>query len=129
LGSTDAELSILLTDDRTIRELNAAWRRLDRATDVLSFAQVEAGEGRPASGLLGDLVISTETAARQARRVRWPLEREIERLLVHGILHLHGYDHVRGGVAARRMRRAEARLRALLSRSRRQKPLRRRTER
>ena len=82
LGSAEAELSILITDDAEIRELNRRYRKLDRATDVLSF---------PMKGpLLGDVVISAETAARRAGR---RLDRELTFLLVHGVLHLHGHDH------------------------------------
>ena len=100
LGLTDVELSILVTDDATMQALNRQWRHHDRPTDVLSFAQHE-GEG-PGQRILGDVVISSDTAARQARTHRVTLVNELERLLVHGILHLLGHDHVRGGARARR---------------------------
>jgi probable rRNA maturation factor len=89
LGS--AELSVLLTDDATIHALNREHRGKDRPTDVLAFALDEAG----ASGLrcLGDIVISLDTAARQARGRRRPLLDEVRFLLAHGLLHLVGYDH------------------------------------
>jgi probable rRNA maturation factor len=101
LGSADRELSLLLTDDAEIRALNRRWRRLDRATDVLSFSM--------AGRLLGDVVISAETAARRSRA---RLDRELTFLMVHGVLHLVGHDHRR---AAER-RRMRARERSLMRR-------------
>jgi probable rRNA maturation factor len=116
LDLTDAELSVSLVDDATIRDLNRKWRRLDRATDVLSFSQVE-GEG-PESGrqpvMLGDIVISTDALHRQARRFRHSVATELDRLMVHGVLHLLGHDHVQGGARATQMRREERRLLRLL---------------
>ena len=89
------ELSILLTDDTFITSLNATHRGKDGPTDVLSFAQEEGesspGEQEPA--LLGDVVISLDTAERQARARRHSLLEEVTFLLAHGILHLIGYDH------------------------------------
>lgn len=98
----DRELSILLCDDPTIHALNRAYRRRDAPTDVLAFALGE-GEGaglQPA--LLGDVVISLDTAARQARAHAWSLEDEVTMLLAHGLLHLLGLDH-RTDAEARRM--------------------------
>jgi probable rRNA maturation factor len=90
-----SELSILLTDDPTIHELNRSFRKKDRPTDVLAFAMRE-GEAMPGSEgaeILGDVVISLDTAARQsAGRRRDPLS-EVTMLLAHGLLHLLGYDH------------------------------------
>jgi probable rRNA maturation factor len=86
-------------DDAEIAEMNARYRTKPRPTDVLSFAQSE-GEPFPPSGaaapghvMLGDIVISIETAARQARERHHSLETEVEFLAVHGCLHLQGYDH------------------------------------
>jgi probable rRNA maturation factor len=93
LGMRGAELSIVLCDDAFIRTLNREFRGFDRATDVLSFSQDGAGAG--GSTLLGDVVISLETAARQARRRRGGLLEEATALLVHGVLHLAGHDHER----------------------------------
>lgn len=91
-----AELSILLADDATVRELNQRYRDTDAATDVLSFAQSE-GEAfaRPdgAAPHLGDIVISVDTAREQAAEYKLALHDEVAHLLVHGILHLLGYDH------------------------------------
>ncbi|HJQ83346.1 MAG TPA: rRNA maturation RNase YbeY [Candidatus Binatia bacterium] len=101
-----AELSILLVSDREMRTLNRRWRDRDRTTDVLSFSQREGGERAPA-GLLGDVVISVDTARRQAGVRRTSLGREADRLLIHGLLHLLGYDHERSAAEARRMQRRE----------------------
>jgi probable rRNA maturation factor len=88
--------------DREMRELNRAWRAKDRPTDVLSFPFEE-------KHLLGDVVISLQTARRQARQGGWPLALELRRLLAHGILHCRGHDHERPP-DARRMAAAERRL-------------------
>jgi rRNA maturation RNase YbeY len=106
LGLPHAELSILLVSDAEMRRLNRAYRGVDRATDVLAFAQREGPAGAPA-GLLGDVVISVDTARRQAAGQGATLGREGERLLVHGVLHLLGYDHERSAAETRRMRRRE----------------------
>ena len=103
-GRRGWEVSVLLVDDPTIRGLNRRWRRLDRATDVLSFPF-----GPGPDRILGDVVISVPRAAEQARRFRVPLARELKRLLVHGILHLMGYDH-RTVAQRREMRALEERL-------------------
>ena len=94
-AQTPSELSIVLTDDAAIRELNRQYRGTDAPTDVLSFAQ---GEGdafaRPDAALphAGDVIISLDTARRQAAEYGVPLHDELAHLLVHGILHLLGYD-------------------------------------
>lgn len=124
LGREDWELSILLTGDRRMRQLNRYYRYLDRATDVLSFAQTEngdetfgavPGEYRPANARpLGDVVISLETAARQAREIGEPVGQRLRTLLVHGVLHLLGYDHERSKPDARLMFDYQDRLEAML---------------
>jgi probable rRNA maturation factor len=89
-------LSIVITDDEQIREINRDYLGRDRPTNVISFAMQE-GEGcglQP--GLLGDVVISAETAARDAAEAGLPFESELLFLLLHGILHLLGFDHERG---------------------------------
>jgi probable rRNA maturation factor len=120
LDLADAELSVALTDDEEIRELNRVFRRHDRPTDVLAFAMREgntmgarpvgdearsspddaakspAGDApgkSPPGEMLGDVVVSVETARRQATRAGRNLERELCALLAHGLLHLIGYDH------------------------------------
>ena len=95
LGRDEHELSILLTDDAFIQTLNETHRGKNRPTDVLAFAQNE-GEGMPTPmdhGLLGDVVISLDTAERQALGRKHSLVDEVSFLLAHGILHLLGYDH------------------------------------
>jgi len=104
-------LSLSLVSDRAIRALNRTYRGIDSATDVLSFSQLEqAGRAlNPASvkdepGLtLGDVVISIDTALAQARELRVTPESRVRRLLVHGFLHLVGYDHERSPSEARKM--------------------------
>ncbi|MCC6216172.1 MAG: rRNA maturation RNase YbeY [Polyangiaceae bacterium] len=92
LGLEGAELSVTLVDDPRIRELNQRFRGKDRPTDVLSWPMDDAGpEGAPR--LLGDVVISLDTADRQARGRRRPLLDEVRFLLAHGLLHLVGHDH------------------------------------
>lgn len=91
----ETEVSILLTDDEHIKELNREYRGVDAPTDVLAFSQME---GEPvgcgtSDGLLGDVVISVETAKRQAEEHGHSLDDEIDILLAHGLLHLLGYDH------------------------------------
>ena len=93
------EVDITIVTDEEIHALNRDYRNVDRATDVLSFALDEDGGepelvGGPEVHLLGDIIISAETAARQAEEFGHGLEREIVYLAVHGLLHLLGYDHM-----------------------------------
>lgn len=92
LDKDESELSILLTGDEEIHRLNQSYRQRDRPTDVLSFSQREGDFPAPAE-VLGDVVISIDTANRQALERGHPLEAEILELLAHGLLHLLGYDH------------------------------------
>lgn len=96
------ELSVLLVGDDRMAELNRNWRDRSGPTDVLAFAQRE-GPALGEEGLLGDVVICVPTAQRQAAERDQEAGREIEELLVHGILHLLGYDHERSADEARRM--------------------------
>jgi probable rRNA maturation factor len=107
LECTEAELSIVLTDDAGIRDLNVRFRKIDRATDVLSFPLGD-------DVMLGDVVISVDTALRQATEFRVSTGEELCRLLVHGILHLLGFDHTTGGWQARRMKAREEEIMAML---------------
>lgn len=106
LQRAEAELSVLLTTDRRIRGLNRRWRDIDRPTDVLSFPLSEPPGNGP---LLGDVVISLDTAVRRARRDGRRVQEELDRYLAHGLLHLLGFDH-RRPEEARRMARREAEL-------------------
>lgn len=101
----DASLSLTLVDDATIRELNREHRGKDRETDVLSFALDDENPER----LLGDVVISVDTARRQAAAYDAPLQNELYRLLIHGLLHVMGHDHEETG-ERREMEREERRL-------------------
>ncbi len=103
LGETQCELSLLLTDDAEIRRLNKTYRNLDHATDVLSFPQDEDAVNESGDTLLGDVVISVETAARQAEEHHLSFNEELILLAIHGILHLLGYDHERSPQDARIM--------------------------
>lgn len=105
----DAALSLSLVRDEAIRLLNAQYRGRNAPTDVLSFPMDASPERKGPQRLLGDVVISVETARRQAIAYEAPLQREIYRLLIHGLLHLKGHDH--HAVAERRaMKREERRL-------------------
>lgn len=99
------ELGVLLVGDRRMRHLNRQYRKHDVSTDVLAFP-LQEGSG-PRTVLLGDVVISLPMARRQAKVSNHSLDRELTVLLVHGILHLCGYDHERGVEEARRMQRRE----------------------
>jgi probable rRNA maturation factor len=91
-----SELSVMLADDPTVRELNRAYRGTDEPTDVLSFSQTEGEQFAQPDGAaphLGDVVISIDAARRQAAEYAVPLQDEVAHLLVHGVLHLLGYDH------------------------------------
>jgi rRNA maturation RNase YbeY len=122
------ELSLLIVDDRAMRTLNRRFRAKDRPTDVLSFAQLAEhhGERHRSDGahsaqiahgpgsLLGDVVISVDTALRQARRLRVAPAARLRTLLIHGLLHLLGYDHERSAAEAKRMFARERELAAML---------------
>lgn len=99
LGLPDSELSVFLTDDETIHQINFEHRGKDKPTDVLSFPQNEFKRpevplAHANLAILGDVVISIDTAERQARGRRRPLFDEVRFLLAHGVLHLLGYDHM-----------------------------------
>jgi probable rRNA maturation factor len=109
VGESNAALSVEFIGDRRMRRLNAQYRGRDMTTDVLAFAMREAPGPRSMS--LGDVAISVPRAAKQAAEQGHPVKHELAVLLIHGVLHLLGYDHERGDSEARRMRRKE---RALL---------------
>lgn len=110
LGLPDLELSIVLTDERSMRRLNAQHRDEDHATDVLAFPLWE-GQGAELAlgrGMLGDVVISVDTAARQAKKRGASVKDEATLLLAHGVLHLLGLDHRDRTEERRMMARADA---------------------
>ncbi|MGC1453841.1 MAG: rRNA maturation RNase YbeY [Nitrospirota bacterium] len=110
LGLPEAELSVLFIGDRAMRTLNHAWRNRDKTTDVLSFPLREGRFPHIQPDMLGDIVISVPVAVRQADEAGHSLTVELERLLVHGLLHLLGYDHEQGLREARHMERRERQL-------------------
>ena len=87
-----AELSIVLTDDAQQRVLNRDWRGIDKSTNVLSFPQIEPFG--PVAGLLGDIILARETLTREAQEMGISFEDHFTHLVVHGFLHLLGYDHM-----------------------------------
>ncbi len=117
LGVPRAELSVLLVNDRPMRALNRDYREKNHATDVISFPMYEgtpeqitvqlADQVNAPPAALGDVVISVETARKQAGENGVTPEQELTMLLVHGLLHLLGHDHEQGGAQARQMAQAE----------------------
>jgi len=103
LGRGRDEISILLVEDREIRVINKTYLKRDRPTNVMAFPMLEGLFRKIHPQVLGDIVISIETASRDAKKEGLALEDEILFLLIHGILHLLGYDHEGSAVQARRM--------------------------
>ncbi len=104
LGLEKVEVSVYITDDEEIRELNRNYRGKDKPTDVLSFPLNETFNGYK---LLGDIVISQDTAQRQAKELGHSLNYEVKRLLIHGLVHLLGYDHEKGGEEEKKFKEIE----------------------
>lgn len=112
MGCPEKELSILFTDDDHIAELNGLYRKKEGPTNVLAFPQ-----GYPDdlfTDMLGDVVISVDTAGREAEFLGEPFEMTIQRLMIHGLLHLLGYDHESSEEAAEEMEKEERRLLAVI---------------
>ena len=103
--AVEGELSVALVGDEEMHALNARYRGKDRPTDVLAFPADE--DVRNTHGLLGDVVISLDTAVRQASERDVEVAEEVRTLLAHGLLHLFGYDHERGPAEARKMFRKQ----------------------
>jgi rRNA maturation RNase YbeY len=119
LGCLDKELSILFTNDEHMAVLNRQYRGKEGATDVLSFSMVEGPDGEVSppifeSVMLGDVVVSVDTALRDAEELEQSLERTVNRLMIHGILHLLGHDHEKSQLDSKRMIEEENRLMAKL---------------
>jgi len=91
--SEDAELSLVLAGDQTLKSLNNEWRQKDKPTNVLSFPGEDIAVGETAGIMLGDIVISLETTTREAALENKSFEDHLSHLVVHGFLHLFGYDH------------------------------------
>jgi probable rRNA maturation factor len=110
VGEGQSELSLELIGDRRMQRLNREYRKQDRTTDVLAFPTREATVPKRLAcrtNLLGDVVVSLPTAIRQAKAMGRPVDAELAILLVHGVLHLCGYDHERNVREAERMSRRE----------------------
>jgi len=115
LDSPDSELSILIVDDREIAELNEEYLDRKGPTNVIAFPMQEGEFSRINPFLLGDVVISVETAAREGEEAGIPLEERMDELLVHGILHLFGFDHEKTEKEARKMEKKTLALITLLA--------------
>jgi probable rRNA maturation factor len=88
IGKTTSSATIAFVSDKTIRQLNRQFRGVDKATDVLSFPAEDENEAN-----LGDIAISVDTAAKQAKENGLKFDEEVAQLILHGLLHLSGYDH------------------------------------
>jgi probable rRNA maturation factor len=107
------ELSLVFTDDASIRAINAEWRSQDKPTNVLSFPAFPVTPGKMPGPMLGDIVVALETLKREAAELEKPFEEHLTHLLVHGFLHLFGYDHIEDD-EAERMEGLETRILARL---------------
>ena len=114
LGCADRELSVLFVNDRVMQELNHTYRQRAYATNVLAFPQEVGGTCGPSTPLLGDVVVSLPTAAREACALQQSVEERVLYLLIHGLLHLLGYDHERSVEDHQRMEARERELLAVL---------------
>lgn len=106
-GRPEAEVSVLLVDDEGIRELNRRYRGLDQPTDCLAFSQREGRDPEVNPNLLGDIVVSVETALVQSKTYKQSLKKEISLYLIHGLLHLLGYDDTEPSDRKRMSKRQE----------------------
>ncbi len=93
-GTHPLEVSLVFTDDPSIREINREWRDQDKPTNVLSFPAFPLEPGGKPGPMLGDIVLARETIEREAADLGQPVEAHLTHLLVHGFLHLFGYDHM-----------------------------------
>jgi probable rRNA maturation factor len=114
LAFHDRELSILFTDDDHMADLNARYLGRKGPTNVLAFPMEEKETSRIDFVMLGDIVISVDTALRESHEFNVPLEDRIDQLLIHGILHLAGYDHEKSHGETKRMEQEEKRLLAVM---------------
>ncbi len=103
LGKKDAEVSVLITGNNGIQALNKKFRRIDKPTDVLSFSMNDID-------VLGDVVISKDKVISQSKEFNVSADEELARLFIHGLLHLLGLDHVKGGAQAKKMKAKEEEL-------------------
>ena len=104
MGYTESELSVLIVDDSEMARLNQQYRQIAHTTDVLSFPMLEGQFGGIAPEMLGDVVISAQTAKAMSEETGSTFESVLDLLLIHGILHLLGLDHETGPVEAKKMK-------------------------
>ena len=116
MGYPKAELSLVFTDDEHITELNRRYLNRDGPTNVLAFPMTDTAQPEPHTSMLGDIVISLDAALRDAQGLRESLEGTVDRLLIHGLLHLLGYEHEGSAQEARRMEEETERLLAMIIR-------------
>lgn len=114
MACDDKELSILFTDNERIAQLNKRYLGRDGPTNVLAFPMTPVPSPTVLSNMMGDVVISVDTAVRESEEMGEHLEHTVDRLLIHGILHLLGYDHEISLEEAGRMDKEERRLMSLL---------------
>ena len=105
MGYENNEISIVITGDKEIKKLNNKFRSISKSTNVLAFPMLKSDFSLINPELLGDIVISVETAEKEAQEFGTSLEKRISQLLVHGILHLIGFDHETGKSNADKMRK------------------------
>ena len=110
LGCHDKELSIVFTDDARMAKLNAQYLGREGSTNVIAFPMSGGPQPQVQSEMLGDVVISVDTARDESRLQGEPMAETIYRLLIHGILHLLDYDHERSSMESRRMEKEQTRL-------------------
>jgi probable rRNA maturation factor len=110
LAFHDRELSILFTDDAHMADLNRRYLGRKGPTNVLAFPMEDKADSSTDFVMLGDIVISVDTALRESHELNVPLEDRIDQLLIHGILHLAGYDHEKSHAETKRMEEEETRL-------------------
>lgn len=115
-GAPDGEMSVAFVGDRTMRRINREYRGIDRTTDVLSFSYLDAAH---AGGVLGEIFVSPAVARSQAGEAGCPVEEEVSRLVLHGLLHVLGYDHDTAPARRRMLGRQERYLERHLDSSRR----------
>jgi probable rRNA maturation factor len=108
LGCADRELSVVFGSDRLLQTLNRDYRQQDRPTNVLAFPQSGTWANAPVSPLLGDVIVSVPMAGREAYHLQQSLEERVTFLIIHGLLHLLGYDHEQSLLERRRMEALEA---------------------
>ncbi|MGC8493540.1 MAG: rRNA maturation RNase YbeY [Syntrophobacteraceae bacterium] len=117
LGYTESELSVLVVDDAEMAKLNLQYRGIDHSTDVLSFPMLEGEFGEVVPDMLGDIVISAQTAKTMSEQSDTTFESILDLLLVHGILHLLGLNHEEGPAEAKRVKLKTEELLSMLGHS------------